>query len=60
MKRMVLEFLSGEKEDISKIKVEFGKPKFDYKKEIKKAKKDWDSWKKKNAKYKEESNMKKS
>ncbi|MFA7327486.1 MAG: hypothetical protein WC121_12525 [Candidatus Kapaibacterium sp.] len=60
MKKMVLEFLSGEKEDISKIKVDFGKPKFDYKKELKKAKKDWDSWKKKNAKYKEETNMKKS
>ena len=60
MKRMVLEFLSGEKEDISKIKVDFGKPKFDYKKELKKAKKEWDSWKKKNAKYKEEENIKKS
>lgn len=60
MKRMVLEFLSGEKEDIRKVKVEFGKPLFDYKKELNKAKKDWVSWKKKNDKYKEETELKKS
>src|SRR5690606_9604796 len=33
IKRLLLEFLSGEKEDISKIKVDFDKPAFDYKKE---------------------------
>lgn len=60
MKRMVLEFLSGEKEDISKIKVEFGKAKFDYKKELKKAKKEWDSWKKKNPKTDGDEKIKKS
>jgi hypothetical protein len=60
MKRMVLEFLSGEKEDIRKIKVEFGKPLFDYKKELNKAKKDWVIWKKKNDKYKEDTELKKS
>lgn len=60
MKRMVLEFLSGEKEDIRKIKVEFGKPLFDYKKELSKAKKDWVIWKKKNDKYKEDTELKKS
>lgn len=60
MKKIVLEFLSGEKEDISKIEVKFGKPIFDYKKELKKANKEWESWKKKNKIIEEKKGMKKS
>lgn len=60
MKKMVLEFLTGQKEDISKVQVEFEKPKFDYEKEVKKAKKDWDNWKKTHKKEEEKKSLKKS
>lgn len=60
MKKIVLEFLTGEKEDISKIEVKFGKPKFDYKQELKKANKEWETWKKKNKITEDKKGMKKS
>jgi len=60
MKKMVLEFLSGEKEDISKVQVNFEKPKFDYKKELKQAKKEWEKWQKTHKKEEKNKNMKKS
>ena len=50
----ILVFLSGEKEDINKVHVEFKKPNFDYKKELKQAKKEWDKWKKTHKKEEEE------
>lgn len=60
MKKLILEFLSGEKEDISKVQVEFEKPIFDYKKELKQAKKEWEEWQKSNKRVEENKDMKKS